>query len=284
MELQIRSAVLYNVQSPGKNFTMKSSKKLVTSLLALGFSLTCAASLAATQECSASSGKHTVALLELYTSEGCSSCPPADRLLSSLPARELGADQVVPLALHVDYWDYLGWRDPFAQNKFTKRQRRMGAVNGLPTIYTPQFLLNGKDFRPWRAQSVNKKVADINRSKARAQLQISLKQNAAQLHIMANADVPDATDRHSADAYIVLYENKLSRNVKAGENAGRTLNHNFVARELVGPIRLKSGGVKFDETLTLAKDWKTKDLGVVAFVQDRRNGDVLQALALPVCQ
>ncbi len=284
MELQIRSAVLYNVRSRGDNFTMKSSKKLVTSFLALGFSLASAASPAATQECSASSGKHTVALLELYTSEGCSSCPPADRLLSSLPGQELSADQVVPLALHVDYWDYLGWRDPFAQSKFTERQRRMGTINRLRTIYTPQFLLNGKDFRPWRAQSVSKEVADINRSKARAQLQISLKQDAAQLHIMANADVPDATDRHSADAYIVLYENKLSRNVKAGENTGRTLNHNFVAREFVGPIRLKSGGVKFDETLTLAKDWKTKDLGVVAFVQNRRNGDVLQALALPVCQ
>ncbi len=284
MELQIGSAVLYNVQSQGNNFTMKSSKKLVTSFLALGFSLASAASPAATQECSASSGKHTVALLELYTSEGCSSCPPADRLLSSLPGQELSADQVVPLALHVDYWDYLGWRDPFAQSKFTERQRRMGTINRLRTIYTPQFLLNGKDFRPWRAQSVNKEVADINRSKARAQLQISLKQDAAQLHIMANADVPDATDRHDADAYIVLYENKLSRNVKAGENTGRTLTHNFVAREFIGPIRLKSGGVKFDETLTLAKDWKTKDLGVVAFVQNRRNGDVLQALALPVCQ
>ncbi len=263
---------------------MRLSKAFTTSFLALGFSLASAASPAAIQECSASSGKHTVALLELYTSEGCSSCPPADRLLSSLPARNLGADQVVPLELHVDYWDYLGWRDPFAQNKFTKRQRRMGAINRLSTIYTPQFLLNGKDFRPWRAQSVNKEVADINRSKARAQLQISLKQVAEQLHITANAEVPNATDRQSADAYIVVYENKLTRNVKAGENAGRTLTHNFVAREFVGPIRLKAGEAKIDQTLAIAKDWKTKDLGVVAFVQDRRNGDVLQALALPVCQ
>lgn len=264
---------------------MKLSKILITSLLALGFSLTYVTGSASTQECSASSGKHTVALLELYTSEGCSSCPPADRLLSSLPARELGADRVVPLALHVDYWDYLGWRDPFAQNKFTKRQRQMGAINRLSTIYTPQFLLNGKDFRPWRAQSVNAEVADINRSTARANLQLNLRQDedATQLQITANADVPDDSDRHNADAYIVLYENKLTRNVKAGENAGRTLDHNFVARKFVGPIRVKAGGVKFDQTLVLAKNWKAKDLGVVAFVQDRRNGDVLQALALPVC-
>jgi hypothetical protein len=276
--------MLYNVQSTGNNFTMKPSKNLAISFVVLGFSLATVASPATTRECSASSGEHTVALLELYTSEGCSSCPPADRLLSSLPTRELGADHVVPLALHVDYWDYLGWRDPFAQNKFTKRQRRMGAINRLPTIYTPQFLLNGKDFRPWRAQSVNKQVADINRSKARAKLRINLKHDAAQLHITTDADVPDATDRQSADAYIVVYENKLTRNVKAGENAGRTLSHNFVAREFVGPIRLKSDGAKFEQTLVLAAEWKTKDLGVVAFVQDRRNGDVLQALALPVCQ
>lgn len=263
---------------------MKSLKNLTPLALLLGFSLAPAISLAAGQECSATSGKHTVALLELYTSEGCSSCPPADRLLSSLPTRELNSDQVIPLALHVDYWDYLGWRDPFAQSKFTKRQRRMGTINRLPTIYTPQFLLNGKDFRPWRAQSVNKEIADINRSAARAQLQIDLEQDAVQLRIVANAKVPDAADRNGADAYIVLYENRLRRDIKAGENVGRTLDHNFVARKFVGPIRLKPGGVKFDETLTLAQDWKTKDLGVVAFVQDRRSGDVLQALALPVCQ
>lgn len=262
---------------------MKLSKNLAISFVMLGFSLAAVTSPAATQECSASSGEHTVALLELYTSEGCSSCPPADRLLGSLPTRELSADQVVPLALHVDYWDYLGWRDPFAQNKFTKRQRRMGAINRLSTIYTPQFILNGKDFRPWRG-SVHEEVAEINQSKARAQLQINLKQDAGQLQIMADADVPNTSDRQSADAYIVLYENKLTRDVRAGENAGRTLSHNFVAREFVGPMRLGSGRLKFDRTLALAADWKAKDLGVVAFVQDRRNGDVLQALALPVCQ
>lgn len=241
---------------------------------------------AKTTECSATSGERKVALLELYTSEGCSSCPTADEWLRALPGRGLTPDRLIPLALHVDYWNYLGWEDPFAQPKFTQRQRRAGAINRLPTIYTPQLILNGKDFRSWvRWERVMQEINRINATRPRAHVQFALRyEKPDRLHISGRAFVPDAIDRRNADAYVVIYESGLSRAVRAGENAGRTLHHDFVAREFIGPLRTTSEtGTLLQQQLRLRKDWQAEKLGVVVFVQDRRSGDILQALAMPLC-
>ena len=97
--------------------------------------------------CMEVSREHRVPVIELYTSEGCDSCPPADRWVSELPTRGLGPDRIVVLGFHVDYWDKLGWRDPFAQRVFSDRQRAVNARNGARFVYTPQLLLEGKDYR-----------------------------------------------------------------------------------------------------------------------------------------
>src|SRR2546430_2171499 len=102
---------------------------------------------APTLECTAMNDKRHIALLELYTSEGCDSCPPTDRWLSDLPSRGYRPNRVVVLAFHVDYWDYIGWRDSFAQARFSERQRLANARNAARVVYTPQLMLNGKDFR-----------------------------------------------------------------------------------------------------------------------------------------
>jgi hypothetical protein len=234
-------------------------------------------------QCSASSAKHAVALLELYTSEGCSSCPPADAWLSGLPPRGLSAEQVVPLALHVDYWNYIGWEDPFSQQQFTQRQRRMGAMNRLATIYTPQFLLNGRDLRHWyQASHVADEIARINAMPAAAQIKLNLAYaDNNRLRINADVRVVDPTASSRSELFLAIYENRLSREVTAGENAGRTLSHNFVARKLLGPFPVTQSQVTRE--IALARDWQRAHLGVVAFVQDRRNGDVLQTLAMPLC-
>src|ERR1043165_160036 len=99
--------------------------------------------------CKAESGNRTVALVELYTSEGCSSCPPADRWLSGLAARGFGAGRVVPLALHVDYWDYIGWKDPYGRREFSLRQRKLSQLQRMALVYTPQVLIQGRDFPRW---------------------------------------------------------------------------------------------------------------------------------------
>ena len=99
--------------------------------------------------CTASSGPNRAVLLELYTSEGCSSCPPADQWISQIAAHGFSADRVIPLALHVDYWDYIGWQDKYAKSVFSARQRDQAALWRYSTVYTPQVMLNGQDFRSW---------------------------------------------------------------------------------------------------------------------------------------
>jgi hypothetical protein len=239
---------------------------------------------AASTQCVASSGKQSVALLELYTSEGCSSCPPADKWLSDLPAAGLSAERVVPIALHVDYWNYLGWPDPFSQPQFSQRQRHMGAINHLPTIYTPQVLLNGRDLRSWYQWShVTEEIGRVNATPARADIRLALRYTAAErLQIRTSVKVPGGGGMSAhAQLFLVVYENGLRRKITAGENTGRTLHHNFVARAFVGPLSIGQGEVT--RSIDLGSDWKREELGVVAFVQDRRNADVLQALAMPAC-
>ena len=108
---------------------------------------------AADPACSAYSGPHTTALVELYTSEGCDSCPAADLWLSSLFAQGFRPDQVVPLALHVDYWDYMGWKDPFAKGEFSIRQRKLAQMKRPVTVYTPQVLVQGPSMPVQRSLS-----------------------------------------------------------------------------------------------------------------------------------
>ncbi len=259
---------------------------LITLLASVSLPATAGEETPVTTNCSAKSGEQSIALLELYTSEGCNSCPPADEWLRTLPERGLTRDRVIPLALHVDYWNYLGWEDPFSQSKFTQRQRRSGAMNRLPTIYTPQFLLNGQDFRSWTHwEQVKKEISHINATPPRAHVQFALRyEQPDRLHISGKALIPDATERRNADVYVVIYESGLIRAVRAGENAGRTLHHDFVAREFIGPLAATSNaGTVLKQSLHLPKDWNTGRLGVVVFVQNRASGDILQALALPLC-
>src|SRR6185295_16953491 len=121
-------------------------------------------------QCTARSTGQTVALVELYTSEGCDSCPPADRWLSSLGTKGYAPDRVVPIALHVDYWDYIGWKDPYARQAFSARQRKMASLARAAAIYTPQVMLQGQDFRDWRSGSFEQAVAKINARPAKARI------------------------------------------------------------------------------------------------------------------
>jgi hypothetical protein len=234
---------------------------------------------AAPGECTVRSGTATAALVELYTSEGCDSCPPADRWLSGLAAAGFGTGRVVPLALHVDYWDYIGWKDPFAQPLFAARQREIAAVGRTRVVYTPQVVLAGKDYRGWPARSrFAEAVAAINATPARAGIELAIGAG----EIRAQANVPRPEDRADAALFVAAYENGLSNRVTAGENRGATLQHDYVARQWWGPLALDATG-----TASIARPVSGQRIasgGVAAFVQSRRTGEVLQALALPACK
>jgi hypothetical protein len=236
--------------------------------------------------CFARSGEQRIALLELYTSQGCDSCPPADRWVRELPAGGLGPERVVTLAFHVDYWNYLGWKDLYARPEYSARQQAASHRNRARVVYTPQLLLDGKDYRrPALRQDFAGRVEALNRSTARARIDLRISgEPAGDLSVEGKVIVAGAVDRKTAHPYLALYENNLSSQITAGENRGKRLWHDNVVRELAGPFAIDAGGMAaIHHRFRLGPDWKRTDLRVAAFVQDERSGEVLQALSAGYC-
>jgi hypothetical protein len=247
--------------------------------IALLLASLCVAVDAGAAQCKAVSGSHTAALVELYTSEGCSSCPPADRWLSSLKS-----PSVVPIALHVDYWDYIGWKDPYAKREFSLRQRKLTQLQRLALVYTPQVMLQGRDFRGWGTPAFDAAVARINARPAAAHISLEiLAQEPRALRVRVDARLSQAAAPGLPSLYVASYENRLESRVMAGENRGRTLLHDYVVMEWQGPLDLAAGRLDAERLLPLLPGAVPTNSGVAAFVQDRRTGEVLQALMLPAC-
>ncbi len=180
------------------------------------------ASWAADATCSARSASTAARVVELYTSEGCNSCPQADRWLSRMaPDVQVRADTVA-LAFHVDYWDRLGWKDRFASAAYTARQAQQQASNGAKFSYTPQVVMDGMDNKDWINTRLPLKAG------ASAQAQISLSRDGNQFNATV-ASVVGGPSRLAA--YWAVTELNHVTSVKAGENEGVTLKHDFVVRE-----------------------------------------------------
>lgn len=236
-------------------------------------------------ECVTRSGPTTAALVELYTSEGCSSCPPADRWLSQLKA-EAAKGSVVPLAFHVTYWDYIGWRDAFADERHTARQRARASASGARYVYTPQVVLGGRDFRGWSsARSVAGALEAINRRPARADIEVRVQPAAAgKLMVEARANVAPGVATKDLALVIAATQDGLSSRVTAGENRGERLRHDFVVRDFAEVRGFPgSGPATAKATFSLRGEGSTAP-AAAAFVQDVRTGEVLQALAAPPCR
>ncbi|MEW6332149.1 MAG: DUF1223 domain-containing protein [Pseudomonadota bacterium] len=251
-------------------------KKVLAGLLLLAWNT---GVIADTPDCSANSGTTRTPLLELYTSEGCSSCPPADRWLSGLRTQTGTSPRLVPLAFHVDYWDRLGWVDRFAKPVYSARQYWIAGVSRARTVYTPQFVLDGRDWRPARDA-----YPDARNDRALAELHLELDAAGAEkLEVRGEARLHAPAD--GAQVFIALYENNLTSRVGAGENAGKLLRHDYVVRELVGPFRVPASGMlSFRHRFALGDDWKRDDLGASAFIQNATTAEVYQALQRPACQ
>ncbi|MFP3601713.1 DUF1223 domain-containing protein [Paraburkholderia sp. SIMBA_053] len=245
--------------------------------------------------CSARSPAHRVALVELYSSEGCNSCPPADQWLSQW--KHSGSTQsIVPLALHVDYWNSLGWTDRFSQHRFTERQQTLTDLAGGHTIYTPEVFVAGRELRSWsQRDSFEGRVGKLVAEPARANVALELKpQTGGAFNVAARFDSKAADTAGPLDAYVAVYENSLSSQVGAGENRGATLHHERVVRQWIGPVPLVGGNaqitrdIRFDDADTNADtnrnaNASTDRFGVVAFVQNAATGDVLQVAELAAC-
>ena len=229
-------------------------------------------------ECSAKSGAATVPLLELYTSEGCSSCPPADKWMSGIKN-----DKVTPLAFHVDYWDYIGWKDKFSKAEYSDRQRKIAAFGGAGFVYTPQFVMNGRDFKGWDNSRLRENIDKNQKVESRANLSLNAVTDAnGEITLKASAQAVKPANAQNADVFVALYENKLVSKVNAGENSGRELKHDYVVRELFGAYQINNQN-EFSKNFNLNAAWKSRDAGAVIFVQNSQTGEILQSLALKFC-
>jgi len=262
--------------------------------LVTALTLLCASGVAsaAGAMCSAHSPAHRVALVELYSSEGCNSCPPADARLGQW--KNSGSTQsVVPLALHVDYWNSLGWTDRFSQHRFTERQQTLANLAGGHTIYTPEVFVAGRELRSWsQPDSFQSRVGKLIAEPAKADVALVIKPrpgNAA-FDVSARFDSATADKTAPLNAYVAVYENALSSQVGAGENRGATLHHERVARQWIGPVPLVGGTAQIRRDIRLDDAAGTGDhrinagqAGVVAFVENAATGDVLQVAELSFC-
>ena len=207
-------------------------------------------------QCVAQSAALTVALVELYTSEGCSGCPAADRWLSSLRERTA---TLIPLALHVDYAAYTG--HPRRQRKLTPRQR-------LALVHSPQVLLQGRDFRGWATPAFDEAVARINARPARAALSLEIVSiHSDTIVVQARAELLEGGEPGDAALYLAAYESRT-------ENA---------VLEWQRPILFSLPRLVAHRELALLPKARPERSGVVGFVQSRRTAEVLQALMLPAC-
>lgn len=222
------------------------------------------AALAAAPVCQIASGERLTPVIELYTSEGCSSCPPADQWLSRLKGQP-----VVAQAFHVAYWDYIGWKDRFASPAFTTRQKEVAAFNGLNGIYTPQLVRNGRDWRNWG--QAGQAVDHTKLSRAAITLQRSQSTNGYEARV-----VPSATAGEWA-AYWTVTEHGHSSRVKAGENAGEFLTHDFVVIQYT-PVGRYQGAQSLKFFTTPAQPQHPRQINLV--VSDARTGEPLQAVSL----
>jgi hypothetical protein len=237
-------------------------------------------------ECRLESVAHRVTVIELYTSEGCSSCPPADRWLSGLQHQGISPGKAVLLAFHVDYWNQLGWPDRFSHARFSDRQRNVATRGGSRVIYTPQFTVDGRDYRQrYDLETLRGKLSAINREKAKAGIQADIHVSATEVRIEVEVEVFSPSGGRSTEIWIALYENGLSSRVTAGENAGSRLDHDFVVRELAGPFHADADGLaKLKHRLKLQTDWKPDRMGIAVFAERSDTGEILQATAnYPLC-
>ncbi len=226
-------------------------------------------------------GQHAV-VVELFTSQGCSTCPPADRLLTDLGQQASG--RVIPLAFHVDFWNHDGWTDPFSSREWTERQVAYARALGLRQVYTPQAVVDGA--AEFVGSDEHRLRAEIAMAGSRPAGTISLHLEPAGSRVLVRAEVslPEALRNTRLDLMLAVFETELVTSVSKGENGGRTLRNDYVVRSLERADKLPAGGSSPTQHLAklrLASKWNLSRLGVAAFLQDPRSLEIHGATARP---
>jgi len=226
-------------------------------------------------------------IVELFTSEGCSSCPPADALLKELSEqKKMNGIQVVALEEHVDYWNHLGWKDPYSAAEFSQRQSDYSQVFGTDGVYTPQMVVDGQS-----------ELVGSRSLAAREAIQKAANQPKAEIVLVGGANsspgkpafevqiknLEGISVRGETELWVAVTEKGLQTDVKAGENSGETLKHAAVVRSLrkIDTLRNPAG---YDRQIQVAVDpgWKKENLAVVAFLAEKSSRKIIGAAATPL--
>ncbi|HSS96003.1 MAG TPA: DUF1223 domain-containing protein [Terriglobales bacterium] len=222
----------------------------------------------------------TPVLIELFTSEGCSSCPPADALLRQLDTQPISGVQLIVLSEHVDYWNHIGWKDPYSSEFFSQRQNTYAQRMGNGSVYTPQMIVDGtNEFVGSDSKEAQKA---IEKSRAEEKLPVSLSNISltnGTLHGQVEiGTLPEVFHAHSADVYMAIALNHAESQVLRGENEGRRMQHVAVAKNItkIGTVS-KVKGFAQDAGIKLEGNNDPANLRVVVFAQDPNSGKVLGA-------
>jgi hypothetical protein len=224
-------------------------------------------------------------IVELFTSEGCSSCPPADALLSRLETEQpIRSAEVIAIEEHVDYWDQQGWRDPFSSFEWTERQRTYAEVLRDHGVYTPEMVVDGNSglvgSRGQESLQQIQEAASRNKVPVSVVINPSEKKNHAEVRVGVGPIAEAQNAREPAEVWLAVTESGLHSAVRGGENDGRDLYHGPVMRKLqkVGIAeRGKEQAFTGTVNISLENQWNVRNLSVVAFVQEKRSRRILGA-------
>jgi hypothetical protein len=264
---------------------MKNPSHFLLVALALTLALTCRAVRAQNAAGTANNTNGRVpVVLELFTSEGCSSCPPADALLAKLEEQQpVTGAEIIALEEHVDYWDHEGWVDPFSSAQWTQRQEAYASGFADHGVYTPELVINGRSaFVGSRGGDAYRAVAN-EVAQPRTEISISLLNSDKRDHEHLKVEVgkvQGAQQGDVAEVWLAIAETALHSSVTGGENAGHDLHHAPVLRWLhkAGTTSLNTmPSFAGDSDLKLDSSWKRNNLRVVAFVQEKRSHHILGA-------
>jgi hypothetical protein len=223
-------------------------------------------------------------VLELFTSEGCSSCPPADLLLSDLQNKQvIPGVEVIAIEEHVDYWNNGGWNDPYSAHQWTQRQGDYQPAFGRPPdgIYTPQLVIDGN--HEIIGSRTNEVLASVLAEGQTPKIAVTLapgeSQKSAQVFSVSIGAPADSSGAPDAEVFLAVTETGLHSAVKAGENAGKALQHAAVLRRLdkIGTIHAKNSTFSATPTVKFDSSWKRENLRVVVFVQEKKSRHILGA-------
>ena len=220
------------------------------------------------------SNKKSPVLVELFTSEGCSSCPPADTALAFLEKEQpFMQAEIITLALHVDYWNNLGWRDEYSSPLYSQRQTVYVQKLKLDSTYTPQMIVDG------RLQFVGSNLGEASKAILEAakspKANIEIEYGSAEMKIK----IFDVPEHEETSVFLAVAEDNLVSNIKRGENAGKNLTHTSVARELRPVGRIEARSYSFEKSIAPPQDarWKSENLSYVVFIQENNSRKILGA-------